>query len=125
MTRQAAVVHLICLFLASTGTAAGAKTGTSAAKDVAVAATASGPAALTLPFARSLHTLFAIAAEHRVEKVTPDGATVAENLATNVMVARRNPDGTMTIRCLDDEASARRFFEAASQKPAAAASEVK
>ena len=84
-----------------------------------------GERTLTVSFARSLRTLFAETAQHVTVDVMPGGAVIAENQATNLMVARRNPDGTLTIHCVDNEEAAHRFFTAANRTAATAAPEVK
>ena len=110
MTRRIAVVPLLCLFVTSAS--------------MAVERSAAQPAErpLTLSFGRGLKTLFATVAHDRDVTVMADGTVIAGNPATNVLVARRNRDGSITTRCMDNEAAARAFFEAAVQTPAAPAS---
>ena len=86
---------------------------------------ATADSSLSLRFGRSIATLFASVADHRQVTALPDGAVIAENPATNVMVARRNRDGSVMMQCVDNEAAARAFFEPANRVPATAPSEVK
>jgi hypothetical protein len=65
---------------------------------------------LSLRFSRDLGAIFAEAAEHRQIVSGEHQMVLAENPATNVLLARRNRDGSITIGCFDDAESARRFF---------------
>lgn len=66
-----------------------------------------------LPMGMNLSALFARAGE--APKVTdgPHGMQIVDNAAAEVVIVRRNADGSVSRACVDSEAAARRFFAAA------------
>jgi hypothetical protein len=66
-----------------------------------------------LPVGMSLSAMFARLGE--APKVTngEHGMQIVENPVAEVVIARRNADGTVSTACVDSEAAARRFFAAA------------
>jgi hypothetical protein len=65
-----------------------------------------------LPISMNLSALFARAGE--APKVTngAHGMQSVENPFPEVVIAKRNTDGTVSTACVDSEAAARRFFAA-------------
>lgn len=66
-----------------------------------------------LPIAMSLSAIFAHVND--APKVTngEHGMQIVDNPAPEVVIARKNADGTVSTACVESEAAARRFFAAA------------
>lgn len=74
----------------------------------------------SLRFSSSLAKVFADAAAHQRVENGEHAMVLAENPGTNVMVARRNADGSITIGCFDNAPAARRFVAAQQATPSSA-----
>jgi hypothetical protein len=67
----------------------------------------------------TLSEIFARAAQDARITTGEHGMQIADNPAVQVLVARRNTDGTISKACVDSEEAARRFF--AARQPAESA----
>ena len=66
-----------------------------------------------LPVGISLSELFARAGEAPKVTAGEHGMQIVENPISEVLIAKRNADGTVSTACVDSEAAARRFFAVA------------
>lgn len=66
-----------------------------------------------LPVGITLSALFAHAGEAPKVTAGEHGMQIIDNPVSEVLIARRNADGTVSTACVDSEAAARRFFAAA------------
>lgn len=89
--------------LAAASVAFGGDAVVSSRKDV-VTSSASVRAPLTI------EELFAEVASHTLIMSGAEGTTLFENPGTDVMIVRRNADGSTTHACVEDAAAARRFL---------------